>query len=67
MQLIINGQQLLLPEEIRMVNDLVDYFELTHKIVVIEIDQQIIEKTAYAETALKESNRIEIIHFVGGG
>ena len=35
--------------------------------VVVELNEQIIPKDAYAATALHEGDRLELVQFVGGG
>ena len=46
---------------------LVSLFHLQKKSVAIERNRQVVDKTAYAATQLKENDQIEIVHFVGGG
>ena len=47
--------------------DLISLFHLQKKSVVVERNRQVVDKTAYAVTQLKENDQIEIVHFVGGG
>jgi thiamine biosynthesis protein ThiS len=35
--------------------------------LAVEINELVIPKANYAQTALHEGDRVEIIHFVGGG
>ena len=35
--------------------------------VVVELNRDVVARDAYAATQLKEGDRIEIVHFVGGG
>jgi sulfur carrier protein len=35
--------------------------------VAVELNLDILPKAAYPDTALKEGDRLEIVHFVGGG
>jgi thiamine biosynthesis protein ThiS len=35
--------------------------------VVVELNRNVVGRDAYAVTQLKEGDRIEIVHFVGGG
>jgi thiamine biosynthesis protein ThiS len=35
--------------------------------VAVELNLDILPKNAYGETQLKEGDRLEIVHFVGGG
>jgi sulfur carrier protein len=35
--------------------------------VVVELNREVLARDAFATTALKEGDKIEIVHFVGGG
>jgi sulfur carrier protein len=35
--------------------------------VAIELNRDIVPRTRWAETRLKEGDRLEMVHFVGGG
>lgn len=67
MEIIVNGEQLQLPEQIVYVSELLDYFKLQDKVVVVEINGEILEKNEHQNTRLSDRDRIEIVHFVGGG
>lgn len=64
----INGQEKTfeqgLPETLAQ---LLDAMKIDAATVVAEIDGQIIERAAFAQTALKAGQTIELIRFVGGG
>ena len=47
--------------------DLISLFHLQKKSIVVERNRQVVDKAAYAVTPLKENDKIEIVHFVGGG
>ena len=65
MKLIINGQEREL--EAKTVADVVSHFGLNERIIVIEHNLNIIPREQYVETAVAEGDKIEIVHFVGGG
>jgi sulfur carrier protein len=67
MNLQINGDQVTVPGTVHNVADLLENFGLQNKVVIVEINQTILEKSAHAETRLSDGDRIEIVHFVGGG
>lgn len=67
MEVILNGENLKLPEEIVFVSDLLEYYKLLDKVVVIEVNGEILNKDDHQETRLSDRDRIEIVHFVGGG
>ena len=65
MKLIINGQER--DVEALTLADVVTHFGLNERIIVIEHNLNIIPREQYAETAVAEGDKIEIVHFVGGG
>ena len=46
---------------------LLDKLEISSKKVAIEVNGEIIEKNKYAELVLNEDDKVEIVHFIGGG
>lgn len=67
MQLRINGEQVELPDSIQTVQDALNHFELKNKVVIVELNQDILEKNAHETTKISDGDQIEIVHFVGGG
>jgi sulfur carrier protein len=67
LEVILNGENLKLPEEIVYVSDLLEYYKLVDKVVVVEVNGEILNKSHHQETRLSDRDRIEIVHFVGGG
>ncbi|WP_110927140.1 sulfur carrier protein ThiS [Bacillus massiliglaciei] len=63
----LNGNQVDLPEEIHNVEQLLSHYHLEDKIVVVEVNRDIIPKETYPASGLSNGDRVEIIHFVGGG
>ncbi len=41
--------------------------ELDSQLVVVELNQEIVRRTERSEMVLQAGDRIEIVHFVGGG
>lgn len=66
MLLKVNGKEVLL-NQIGTVHDLLAHYQLQQKIVVVEKNGEIIDRLLFAETTLADGDRIEIVHFVGGG
>jgi thiamine biosynthesis protein ThiS len=48
-------------------DDLVSELSLTPARIAIELNQKVVRRDRWAETKLAEDDRIEIVHFVGGG
>ncbi|MFC0296362.1 sulfur carrier protein ThiS [Geobacillus jurassicus] len=67
MTLVINGETVTVPDEVKTVSDLLAYFRLDNKLAIVEVNVRIIQKHEYGTTALCDGDRVEIVHFVGGG
>ena len=67
MKLIVNGQPVEMPEHVSTVQHVLAHFGLENRIVVVEVDAQIVDKHHFADRIVDEGARIEIVHFVGGG
>ena len=65
MKITLNGEE----KEIAAlsVGALIDELNLPAGKVAVERNLEIVPKSAYLATALKEGDRLEIVHFVGGG
>jgi sulfur carrier protein len=66
-QLIINGDSIEVPETVTTVSQLLLHLGLGEKIVIVELNQIILEKANLLVTMVSTGDRIEIVHFVGGG
>ncbi|PWK14421.1 sulfur carrier protein ThiS [Tumebacillus permanentifrigoris] len=66
MKLIINGQEREI-DHAQTLADVVAHFNLNERIVVIEHNLNIIPRELYTETVVVAGDKIEIVHFVGGG
>ena len=47
--------------------DLLKKYNLNNKKVAIEYNGAIIQKTNYKKKKLKNNDKVEIVHFIGGG
>ncbi|KRG13804.1 sulfur carrier protein ThiS [Lederbergia galactosidilytica] len=66
MEIVLNGRSLQLPEEIKTVQQLLEYLTLSERVVIVEVNREITPKEAY-QRELQELDEVEMIHFVGGG
>lgn len=66
MKVVINGESRDVAEG-ASVQDMLAQFNLEKKILVVEHNRVIVDRSAYEATVLQENDRIEIVHFVGGG
>jgi sulfur carrier protein len=67
MNLIVNGDTIEVPDTLSTVADLLNHFGLDGKVAIVELNQDILAKGSHSNTALSDRDRIEIVHFVGGG
>ena len=66
MELMVNGETRELPDGIT-VPQLLETMKVTPERVVVEVNLTILKRAQHASTILKEGDRVEIVHFVGGG
>lgn len=66
MQIEVNGKPRDI-EEGRSVADLLAELELDDRLVVVELNREIVRTTERADVDLQPGDRVEIVHFVGGG
>ena len=62
----INGKVKILPARINL-SKLVINLNIPVKKVAIELNQEIIDKKRLSKIVLKNNDKIEIVHFIGGG
>lgn len=46
---------------------LLEDLDLDGRTVVVELNRQIVRRTELADTRLEDGDRVELVHFVGGG
>lgn len=67
MILTVNGDQVEVPNTVKTIAGLLQHFELHHKVVIVEKNAEIMEKAKHTETLIFDKDKIELVHFVGGG
>lgn len=63
----LNGKKIILPEEVCSIRDLLTFYNLENKILVVELNKEIANKEQYSSRLLSDGDTVEIVHFVGGG
>ena len=63
----LNGRQQELSADIKTIAKLLASLSLEKRIVIVELNKEIINKAAYAEQPIRDGDKVELIHFVGGG
>ena len=64
MSITVNGKQM---ELFETVQQLLVHYSLENRIVVVEVNEDIVMKENYETTSLSHGDVVEIVHFVGGG
>ena len=64
--IILNGQPRELEEDLDL-KELIEHFTLPDKRIAIELNNNVIKRAEWASVKLKEGDKLEVVHFVGGG
>ena len=67
MGVLLNGEYIQLPEHIVFVSDVLKHYQINNKVVVVEVNGEILTSLEHQSTRLSDKDKIEIVHFVGGG
>ena len=62
----LNGKKVVIKNNFSLMN-LLKKYKLSNKKVAIEHNGIIIEKSDYKKKYLKNNDKVEIVHFIGGG
>ena len=62
----INGKKKNISNKLKL-SDLITFLKIPLKKVAIELNEEIVDKKALSSINLKENDKIEIVHFIGGG
>ena len=62
----LNGELVELTE-VNTIQQLLAYYKLEDRLVIVELNRDIILKDQYQETIINSGDEIELVHFVGGG
>ncbi len=66
MQLFINGNQKTFDDSLSLAQ-LIDQLGMKGDRVAVELNREIVARAQWPETRLNEGDRLEVVHFVGGG
>ena len=65
-QIKLNGNVRIINENFKII-DLIKRLKIPVKKVAIELNHEILDKKKLSNTYLKKNDKIEIVHFIGGG
>jgi sulfur carrier protein len=66
MRLFINGEEKALADSLTLVQ-LIEQLGMKGDRVAVELNREIVPRAQWTETLLTDGDRLEIVHFVGGG
>lgn len=66
MKVFVNGEEHEI-EEGTTVAHLISRLALTPERVAVELNREVVRRTLWGETQLASGDRVEVVHFVGGG
>jgi len=66
MNIVLNGEKINIADNLNVIG-LIELYELPASKVAVERNLEIVPKSAYVTTMLKENDKVEIVHFIGGG
>ncbi len=66
MQILVNGEPTNVSDAMRM-SELIKQLGLGERRLAVEVNQELVPRSHFAEHELRAGDRVEIIHAVGGG
>ena len=66
MNIFINGETKEIAGELNL-SELLKHFSLPHERVAIELNKEVVRKKDWENIKIADGDRLEVIHFVGGG
>jgi sulfur carrier protein len=66
MQLFINGNEKTFDDSLSLAQ-LIDQLGMKGDRVAVELNREIVARAQWPETRLNDGDRLEVVHFVGGG
>ena len=67
MNLVVNGEDMHDLPDGMSVADLLDHLSLPRQKIAVERNLEVVPKSTFEEVVLSDGDRLEIIHFIGGG
>ena len=66
MKIFINGETKEIAGEVNLI-ELLENFSLPQERIAVELNKEVVRKKDWASVLVKDADKIEIVHFVGGG
>ncbi len=62
----LNGKQFVLNKKHSLIS-LLKKFKINEKKVAVELNGKIVNKNKFSSTVIKNKDKLEVVHFIGGG
>jgi thiamine biosynthesis protein ThiS len=62
----LNGESREVPENLRLLG-LLEWLKLPLDRIAVEVNRQIVRRASWEDTKVHQGDRLEVVHFVGGG
>jgi sulfur carrier protein len=62
----VNGESRSITDQLTL-SDLVEELSLSPARIAVELNGEVVRRDNWSETVLSEGDRLEVVHFVGGG
>lgn len=66
MNIIVNGEKKSIENQLNL-RELLEKLDLPNERIAVELNKQVVRKKDWDATNISDADKIEIIHFVGGG
>jgi sulfur carrier protein len=66
MKVIVNGETKNIPEEVNLI-ELLAHLSLPQERIAVELNKAVVRRKDWDAIKINDADKIEIIHFVGGG
>ena len=66
MTITLNGEKKQMPDSITVLG-LLEFLQIQHQRVAVELNTEIVKKDLYGTTAIKEGDSLEVVSFMAGG
>jgi len=66
MNILVNGESFSFDKSLSVI-ELLTFLKVEDKVMAVAINMEIVKKDAWDEHKIEDSDKIELLHFVGGG
>jgi sulfur carrier protein len=65
-QIFLNGETRTVPDALS-IDRLLEFFSLPKQRIAIELNNAVVRRIDWPQTVVRDGDKIEVVHFVGGG